>query len=77
MEKRQWLADIRVQLGFATHEAAAEDLHIERSTYTKAELGYPIGIKTAKKVARQWNFDWTLFFDQDCDVTGQSQNHTA
>lgn len=73
MEKRQWLVDIRCDRGF-THEEAAELADVDRTTYTKAENGYPIGIKSAKKIAAALGFDWTFFYGNKCDDSGQSTN---
>ncbi len=36
----------------------------ERSTYTKAELGYPVHIKTAKSISEILEFDWVYFYEQ-------------
>lgn len=41
---------------------------LERSTYAKAELGYSISVKTAKKIASVFGFDWSIFFEHECDV---------
>ena len=54
MKKRQWLEDIT---GSMTHEEAAQKAGVERSTYTKAVNGYPVAIRTAKKIASAFGFD--------------------
>lgn len=69
MDKRQWLEIIT---GNITHEHAAELAGIERSTYTKAVNGYPISIRTAKKISRAFGFDWKLFFEQECGASEHS-----
>lgn len=76
MKRRQWLIDIRNNLGY-TQEQLAEIVGIERSTYTKAENGSPVGVRTAKKIASATNSDWTLFFESECDVEGQKQMKPA
>lgn len=68
MKKRQWLEDIT---GSMTHEEAAQKAGVERSTYTKAVNGYPVAIRTAKKIASAFGFDWSLFYHDVCDETGQ------
>lgn len=70
MEPRAWLIDLRTSRGL-TQEKAAQLAGIERSTYTKAENGHPVSVKTAKKIARAFECDWTLFFENDCDEKGQ------
>ncbi len=64
LQKRRWLEDITQGI---THEQAAEKACVNRTTYTKAVNGYPIGIKSAKKIAAAFGFDWKLFFDEICD----------
>lgn len=61
-EKREWLIDYRKNASL-TQEEVAKLCSIERSTYTKAEIGYPIHIKTAKKIATVLDFDWKYFFE--------------
>ncbi|ARK28741.1 helix-turn-helix transcriptional regulator [Halalkalibacter krulwichiae] len=68
--KRNWLAELRNDIGL-TQEAVAKMAKIERSTYTKAENGYPVRVKTAKSIASVLGVNWTLFFDNNCDLKGQ------
>lgn len=70
MKRRNWLISIRNNKKL-TQEEAAELANIKRSTYTKAELGYPVRVKTAQKIGSALGFNWTLFFDTECDEKGQ------
>ncbi|MED1915802.1 helix-turn-helix transcriptional regulator [Bacillus thuringiensis] len=70
MKRRNWLIDLRCNKGL-TQEKAANLAGVERSTYTKAENGSSIAVKTAKKIALALDCDWTLFFENKCDETGQ------
>lgn len=71
MKKRQWLADMRKQRNL-THEQAAAIAGVDRSTYTKAENGWPVSVPTAKKIASALQFDWARFFEDECDEKGQN-----
>lgn len=71
IKRRDWLIELRYSKGL-TQEKAAKMSGIERSTYTKAENGSKIGVKTAKKIADTFGIDWTLFFESDCDEKGQN-----
>jgi len=62
-KSREWLCKFRTEAGMTQEEVAALS-NIERSTYTKAELGYPVHIKTAKCIAEVLEFDWIYFFDE-------------
>ncbi|TQK74933.1 DNA-binding XRE family transcriptional regulator [Brevibacillus sp. AG162] len=70
MKRRNWLIDLRCSKGL-TQEKAAKLAGVERSTYTKAENGSSIAVKTAKKIAVALECDWTLFFESKCDKIGQ------
>ncbi len=54
------------------HDQAAALSGIDRTTYTKAENGYPIRVRTAQKIASALGFDWTLFYTHECDDKEQS-----
>lgn len=65
MKKRDWLINIRLELGLSQKEAA-EKCGISRSTYA----GYEIGrrdpeIKNAMAVGNSLGFDWTIFFAKE------------
>lgn len=61
LERREWLVDLR-DTSDLTQVEVSQLIGIERSTYTKAEIGYPISVKTAKMIANYYGVDWTLFF---------------
>lgn len=65
--KRVWLRELRESKGLTQKEIATLS-GLERSTYAKAELGYSISVKTAKKIASVFGFDWSIFFENECDV---------
>lgn len=73
MGKRQWLVNIRNELGMSQQEAA-EKAGISRSAYA----GYEIGrrdpeIDNAIAVASAMGFDWTLFFAKKCRTKTQNK----
>ncbi|MDI3327985.1 MAG: helix-turn-helix transcriptional regulator [Alicyclobacillaceae bacterium] len=70
MKRRDWLVQLRVRKGL-THEQVARMAEIERSTYTKAENGAPVRVKTAKKIAAVLDFPWVLFYDEKYDRNEQ------
>jgi transcriptional regulator with XRE-family HTH domain len=72
MNRRKWLVDLRKKLGY-TQEQAAEEAGVERSTYAKAETGNSISVATAKAIAKAFDFNWVLFFDDKCDEKGQKE----
>ncbi len=71
---RQWLLDIRK--GFElTQEQVAEKAEIARQTYSMIETGERNpSVKNAKKIANALDFEWTLFFDEQCH---DSQNEDS
>jgi putative transcriptional regulator len=73
VNKNQWLIDIRNALDM-TQEEVADRAGIGRSWYTKIENGSNPGHKTAKSIAAVLGFDWTLFFEQNCDVSSQEKS---
>nr|WP_304459260.1 helix-turn-helix transcriptional regulator [Alicyclobacillus sendaiensis] len=76
LRKREWLAKLRIERQL-THEQVAEMARIERSTYTKAELGHPVSLRTAKQIASVFGVSWVLFFEDDCPPGGQGEGKTA
>ncbi|WP_198589126.1 helix-turn-helix transcriptional regulator [Mycobacteroides abscessus] len=74
VEMRQWLLDIRK--GFElTQEQVAEKAEIARQTYSMIETGERNpSVKNAKKIANALDFEWTLFFDEQCH---DSQNEDS
>lgn len=63
---RDWLRKYR---GSRTQQAVAEKIGIDRSTLAKAELGGPLNVDTAKRIANFYGFKWFLFFDTEGDKT--------
>ena len=63
-KKREWLCELRAEADM-TQEDVAVLSSIDRSTYTKAELGYSVHIKTAKAIAKVLEFDWTCFYNEE------------
>lgn len=61
-KKRDWLRNIRTDSGL-TQEEVAKLCSIDRTTYTKAELGYPVHIKTAKRISEVLEFNWVCFYE--------------
>lgn len=60
--KRDWLVNLRKQVGL-TQQEVAEKSQIERSTYSQYELGRRTPtVSNAKKIASALGFDWTIFF---------------
>lgn len=65
VEVRQWLIEERKKQGFTQLEIA-EMAGISRSYYTQIESQYinkGISVKTAKKLAKAMDLDWTIFFE--------------
>lgn len=72
MEKSLWLKDIRLKLDL-TQEQVAERAGISRTFYTEIETGSKKpSTKTAKKIAQVLNFDWVIFFEDECRETQQT-----
>lgn len=62
---RSWLASIRGSKGL-TQKAVAEKTGISRSFYAGIEQGTRNPkVQTAKMIAAQLGFDWTLFFEKN------------
>ncbi len=67
MEKnRKWLIDLR---GSRTQEDIASSVGIHRAHYSHIEKGTRTpSVDLAKKIGNELNFDWTIFFNNDCVV---------
>ncbi|GGK32987.1 hypothetical protein GCM10010965_27330 [Caldalkalibacillus thermarum] len=61
--KRYWLYKLRKDHDL-TQEQIAKLAGIERSTYTKAENGYPVSIETAKAIGKVFGISWVKFFEE-------------
>lgn len=70
---RYWLKTIRLQKKL-THEDVAIKSDISRSFYTHVENGTKTpSVEVAKKIAKTLNFDWTLFFNNECSFREQNK----
>lgn len=58
--KRFWLMSLRKKENL-THVQVAEKAGIERSTYTKAENGFPVSVGTAKAISRVFKREYYGF----------------
>ncbi|WP_144559927.1 helix-turn-helix domain-containing protein [Shouchella miscanthi] len=54
-----------------TQAKVAEIIGIDRSYYTKIELGLVPSVKVAKKLANLFNLKWTIFFENNCVKNAQ------
>lgn len=64
MKIRIWLKDIRQHKNLTTYKFA-EFLGISQSLYVAYETGRRNpSVKTAKKIAQYFGFDWTMFFEE-------------
>lgn len=64
MECRQWLVELRTKSNKSTYTVAKE-LKMSQSLYSHYETGRRNpSIKTAKKIAQYFGFDWTMFFEE-------------
>jgi putative transcriptional regulator len=66
--KREWLKDIRKELGLTQFEAA-KSIGISKSYYNEIEKGKknPSG-SMALRIATLFNFDMSRFYRLDCDT---------
>lgn len=70
---RYWLKEIRSNKRM-TQETTAKKSGIERSYYTMIEQGNRNpSVPVAKAIASTLEFDWTIFFDEQCNETKQKQ----
>lgn len=74
---RNWLKELRLQRKL-THSEVAERSQIERSYYTMIEQGNRTpSVNVAKSIAKTIGFDWTLFFENQCNETKQNKEKQA
>ncbi|WP_144511526.1 helix-turn-helix transcriptional regulator [Bacillus sp. FJAT-22090] len=70
---RHWLKNARINRVKTQYEVA-ESSGISRSYYTKIELGIKTPtVDVAKKIAKTLEFEWLIFFDDDCSFKEQKQ----
>lgn len=72
-----WLIKKRNEKGY-TQEEVAIQADIARTTYAMIEQGnrYP-SVPVAKRIARVLEFDWTLFFTDQCHESCNKQQESA
>ncbi|WLR50071.1 helix-turn-helix transcriptional regulator [Bacillus tianshenii] len=69
--KRNWLVNLRKEKGY-TQEVVSEKVGIERPYYTQIETGSRRpSVQVAQKIAQELNFDWTIFFANECSEKRQ------
>ncbi|MCA1215885.1 helix-turn-helix transcriptional regulator [Bacillus amyloliquefaciens] len=69
---RKWLIDIR---GDKSQQETAEEIGISRGAYANIELGKRNpSVKLAKRIANNFDVDWTLFFEENVVVSKQKSN---
>ncbi|MGL9749502.1 helix-turn-helix transcriptional regulator [Enterococcus sp. DIV0170] len=62
MRERFWLSQKRTDLGLTLLEAAKK-VELSKQGYWLIETGRrDPSVKTAKRIAKEFNFDWTNFF---------------
>ncbi len=77
MPERIWLSKLRNQLGF-TQEQVAELVGIKRAYYSMIERGKRRpSVDVAKRISNVLNFDWTIFFNQQCVESLPKEGHNA
>lgn len=68
---RVWLKKLRLQREF-TQEDVSSHSNIERPYYTMIEQGNRNpSVKVAKAIAITLGFEWTIFFDNQCNESKQ------
>lgn len=64
---RKWLKDKRDKIGL-THIEVANESGIQRAYYTMIENGTRNpSVEVAKKIAKVIGFEWTIFFENNCN----------
>ncbi|WP_200411955.1 helix-turn-helix transcriptional regulator [Virgibacillus salexigens] len=70
---RSWLKELRLQKGLTQYQVS-EVAEIERSYYTMIEQGNRNpSVWVAKRIASSLGFEWTIFFENQCNETRQKQ----
>ncbi|WP_458414554.1 helix-turn-helix transcriptional regulator [Schinkia sp. CFF1] len=71
---RKWLHDIRINKNM-THDEVAKRAGIQRAYYTMIENGKRNpSVAVAKELARVLEFDWTIFFENKCNIMTLKKN---
>jgi len=67
---RQWLKELRNKSNNLTQEQLAKAVGISRTMITEIENGNANpSVEVAKKIAAVLGFDWTLFYQDEDDLT--------
>jgi len=70
---REWLKEMRVKKKMTQNDVANQS-GIERAYYTMIEQGNRSpSVKVAKRIADVLDFEWTIFFDNKCNIVKQSK----
>ncbi|VDG98865.1 Predicted transcriptional regulator [Lysinibacillus sphaericus] len=70
---RYWLKELRNSKKL-TQQSVADRSDIERSYYTMIESGKRTpSVQVAKSIALVIGFDWTIFFENQCNETKQKE----
>jgi putative transcriptional regulator len=74
LRNRKWLKELRMAHGL-THLDVATQANIERSYYTMIESGSrKPSVTVAKSIGGILGFDWTIFFNENSNVSLQQTN---
>lgn len=74
---RIWLKQLREQ-SHLTQEEVAKRSNISRSFYTHIEnASKDPGVAVAKAISKTLNFNWTLFFENECHLKEHSKINSA
>ena len=70
---RKWLKELRINKSL-TQQSVADRSNIERAYYTMIEAGdRNPSVHVAKAIALVIGFDWTIFFDTECNEVKQKE----
>ena len=68
--RRHWLKELRNKSRNMTQEQLAKKVGISRTMITEIENGNADpSVRVAKKIAAVLGFDWTLFYQDEDDLT--------
>lgn len=74
---RDWLKELRIQKGL-TQEKVAEQVNIKRAYYSMIESGTRTpSVSVAKSIAEIIGFDWTIFFENECNESKHIKSKEA
>lgn len=71
-KERNWLIALR---GERTQEEVAASVETHRAHYSHIENGTRTpSVELAKRIGKELNFDWTIFFNNECVDTTSNIN---